>query len=254
LPCSAAGGEIRILGRAKDTIVLLGGENVEPLPMEDKMRESMYVGQAVALGQDQKFLGALIVPDEENVKLWAKEQGLEVGDYAAFVRGPEVHELIKSEIAEAVSTKNGFKTWERIARFAVVPGPFEVGKELSGKQEIKRHVINEIYKKGNREDVRLGPADRFGPHRPAGLPAGFFYQRLYQVGKAVGIGIAVLNNFPQEAFGIPADLTGIGIPFVLHRQFGMQQVIIADKRLAAALRPFRRHTRVRSLSAAALSG
>jgi long-chain acyl-CoA synthetase len=140
-------GEIRILGRAKDTIVLLGGENVEPLPMEDKMRESMYVGQAVALGQDQKFLGALIVPDEENVKLWAKEQGLEVGDYAAFVRGPEVHELIKSEIAEAVSTKNGFKTWERIARFAVVPGPFEVGKELSGKQEIKRHVINEIYKK-----------------------------------------------------------------------------------------------------------
>ncbi len=140
-------GEIRILGRAKDTIVLLGGENVEPLPMEDKMRESMYIGQVVALGQDQKFLGALIVPDEENIKLWAREQGLSVEDYRKFIDGPEVHDLIKSEIAEAVSTKNGFKNWERIARFAVVPGPFEIGRELSGKQEIKRHVISEMYKK-----------------------------------------------------------------------------------------------------------
>jgi long-chain acyl-CoA synthetase len=140
-------GEIRILGRAKDTIVLLGGENVEPLPMEDKMRESMYIGQVVALGQDQKFLGALIVPDEENLKLWAKEQGLEVGDYQTFIQGPEVHDLFKSEIAEAVSAKNGFKNWERIARFGIIPGPFEIGKELSGKQEVKRHVVYEMYKK-----------------------------------------------------------------------------------------------------------
>ncbi|AHC15822.1 AMP-dependent synthetase/ligase [Salinispira pacifica] len=140
-------GEIRILGRAKDTIVLLGGENVEPLPMEDKMRESMYISQVVALGQDQKFLGALIVPDEENIRQWAKEQGLQVGDYGKFIKGPEVHDLIKSELAEAVSTKNGFKTWERIARFGIIPGPFEVGKELSGKQEIKRHVIYEMYNK-----------------------------------------------------------------------------------------------------------
>jgi long-chain acyl-CoA synthetase len=53
--------ELRITGRAKDTIVLRGGENVEPVPIEHKMRESPYIFQCMVLGQDQKYLAALIV-------------------------------------------------------------------------------------------------------------------------------------------------------------------------------------------------
>ena len=48
-----------IITHAKDTIVLLGGENIEPAPIEDKLRESVYIDQVVILGQDQKFLSAL---------------------------------------------------------------------------------------------------------------------------------------------------------------------------------------------------
>ncbi|MEQ9362592.1 MAG: AMP-binding protein, partial [Leptospirales bacterium] len=56
------GGEVKFAGRAKDTIVLAGGENVEPGPIEVTLTESVYVGQCVVVGQDRKTLSALIVP------------------------------------------------------------------------------------------------------------------------------------------------------------------------------------------------
>ncbi|HRS75220.1 MAG TPA: AMP-binding protein, partial [Anaerolineaceae bacterium] len=54
-------GELQFLGRAKDTIVLLGGENVEPAPIEDKLLEDPLISQVIVVGQDKKTLGALIV-------------------------------------------------------------------------------------------------------------------------------------------------------------------------------------------------
>ncbi|MDP3178248.1 MAG: long-chain fatty acid--CoA ligase [Spirochaetaceae bacterium] len=140
-------GELRITGRAKDTIVLLGGENIEPVPIEQRLCESEYVKQAVVLGQDQKYLAALIVPDQDAVTAWAKENVSAIIDYESLIQQPEVLELFDSEIAERVSAKNGFKSFERIFRFALLPVPFEVGKELSAKQEIKRHAVVEIYHK-----------------------------------------------------------------------------------------------------------
>ncbi len=139
-------GEIKIVGRAKDTIVLRGGENIEPVPIEQRLCESVYIQQAVVLGQDQKYLAALIVPKEENLIAWAEENEIPFDDYASLLEQPEVKELIDSEINTYVSMKNGFKPFERIFRFALLAKPFEPGRELSAKQELKRHAINELYK------------------------------------------------------------------------------------------------------------
>ncbi|MDA8412071.1 MAG: long-chain fatty acid--CoA ligase [Treponema sp.] len=140
-------GEIAITGRAKDTIVLLGGENIEPLPIEQKLCESQYIQTAVILGQDMKYLAGLIVPNEETVTAWAKENNVPIEDYETLIKQPEVIELIDGEVCELVSAKNGFKSFERLFRFALLPRPFEVGKELSAKQEVKRHAISAIYAK-----------------------------------------------------------------------------------------------------------
>lgn len=139
-------GEIRIVGRAKDTIVLRGGENIEPVPIEQRLGESTYIQQAVVLGQDQKYLAALIVPKEENVVAWAEENEIPFDDYASLLEQPEVKELIDSEINTYVSMKNGFKPFERIFRFVLLPKAFEPGRELSAKQELKRHAINDLYR------------------------------------------------------------------------------------------------------------
>lgn len=140
-------GEIRITGRAKDTIVLRGGENIEPVPIEQKLCESPYIQQAVVLGQDEKYLAALIVPRQENLTAWVEENNIPFVDYETLVQQPEVRELLDSEISELISPKNGFKPFERIFRFAILPEVFQPGKELSAKQELKRHAVNEIYKK-----------------------------------------------------------------------------------------------------------
>jgi long-chain acyl-CoA synthetase len=139
-------GYLRLTGRAKDTIVLRGGENVEPLPIEQRINDSMYVKQTVVLGQDERYLAALIVPDQDTVVGWAKDNNIPIVDYETLLAQPEVRELFDYEISQAISSKNGFKTFERIFKFELLPQLFEVGKELSAKQEIKRHAINEIYK------------------------------------------------------------------------------------------------------------
>ena len=138
--------EIQIRGRIKDTIVLRGGENLEPVPIESKLSESRYIKQAVVVGQDMRYLGALILVDEEEIKNYAEENGIQYDTYENYLQSEEVQKLYESEISNLISAKNGFKMFERIAKFKLITKPFEIGVELSAKQEIMRFRINEIYK------------------------------------------------------------------------------------------------------------
>ena len=140
-------GELKLTGRAKETIVLRGGENVEPVPVEHRIRESEYIDHAVVLGQDQKFLAALVVPNFERIEAYAKENSIPYMDIENLTKLPEIRELIHSEITEHVNRKTGFRGFERIFRSTVLAKPFEGGVELSGKMDYKRHVISEMYKK-----------------------------------------------------------------------------------------------------------
>ena len=139
--------EIVLRGRAKDTIVQLGGENVEPLPIEMKIQESRFVQTAVVVGQDQRYLAALIVPEKDEVESFAKESGLAYKTYTDLLRTTEVNHLIENEVGLRVNAKNGFKMYERINKVALLEKPFEVGVELSAKQEIMRYKINDLYAK-----------------------------------------------------------------------------------------------------------
>jgi long-chain acyl-CoA synthetase len=139
--------ELVLRGRKKDTIVLRGGENVEPLPIEMKLNESQYVRESVVIGQDQRSLGALIVPEHDEVIAFAENEGIAFSSYEALLKHSEVLKLFEQEIHAAVSQKNGFRLFERIGPFCLLPKQFEVGKELSAKQEIARFKITEIYKR-----------------------------------------------------------------------------------------------------------
>ena len=139
-------GRFTIRGREKDTIVLSGGENIEPVPLEKAMGESEYIETAVVVGQDKKFLAALVVIDVKNVETYMKDMNIPYVNRESLENNDEVRSLINSEIQNYVSTKRGFKPFEQISRFKILTKSFEVGKELSLKQEIKRKDINEIYK------------------------------------------------------------------------------------------------------------
>lgn len=139
-------GEIIVKGRQKDTIVLRSGENVEPLPIEDKLSESIYISQAVVVGQDENCLGALIIPDLDNICQFAKQQNINFSDKKQLLKDEEIKKLIYKEMERLINTKNGFKPFEKVGKFVFLDKPFEVGVELSPKQGIIRYKINELYK------------------------------------------------------------------------------------------------------------
>ncbi|MGI5172032.1 long-chain fatty acid--CoA ligase [Treponema sp. OMZ 840] len=138
--------EIKITGRAKDTIVLSGGENIEPVVIEKALCVSSFIETAFVTGQNQKYLGALIVPDREDLRNFAKQNNLLYTDYQDLLQLPQIQKLIRSEIDSLINEHTGFRYCEHIYRFCLLPNSFVIGRELSAKQEFMRHKIHELYK------------------------------------------------------------------------------------------------------------
>ncbi len=127
---------LKIVGRSKDTIVLLNGENIEPIPIESKICESPLVDQCMVVGQDQKQLGALVVPSLEGSQA---ESVAELSDKA------DIRDQIAADIRRLISRENGFKAFEHIQEIALLPKAFEIGDELTNTFKIKRHVVDQRY-------------------------------------------------------------------------------------------------------------
>ncbi len=138
-------GEIKILGRSKETIVLLGGENVEPEPIEETIKESPLVDQVMVVGQDQRYLAALVVPLREALEEYARLRGLFYESYEDLIAGEQARELISDEINQLIGPKRGFKLFERIHRIALLEKPFEAGTEMTHTLKMRRNIIAKIY-------------------------------------------------------------------------------------------------------------
>lgn len=130
---------LKITGRSKETIVLLNGENVEPVPIENTLLQSPYIRQLIVVGQDKKYLTALIVPEIE------KFPGHK--EFTTLAIDPEALSVIRDEVKRLISAEQGFKSFEKVVDFRLLPKPFEQGDELTGKLSVKRHVVTERYAK-----------------------------------------------------------------------------------------------------------
>ena len=84
--------------------------------------------------------------DEEEIKGYAAENGIQYDTYENLLNSEDIQKLYENEISGLINPKNGFKMFERINQFALITKPFEIGVELSAKQEIMRYRLTEIYK------------------------------------------------------------------------------------------------------------
>ncbi|MCK5735132.1 MAG: AMP-binding protein, partial [Spirochaetaceae bacterium] len=143
-------GEIILVGRMKDTIVLMSGENVEPEPIEDKMKESLYIDHAVVLGQDQKQLSAIVAVNEEELMRLAAELKLSPSELVEEGSGSIEHEGIyqhlMKEVNALISRDSGFRPFEFITKILPVKNDFSIGKELTQTLKVKRQYIHNKYK------------------------------------------------------------------------------------------------------------
>ncbi|TGK28167.1 long-chain fatty acid--CoA ligase [Leptospira gomenensis] len=139
-------GELCFAGRAKDTIVLAGGENVEPVPIEDHLLNSPYINQVMVTGHESKHLVVLIVPDFDRMK--TEIRGLPE-DVKLWNQDTRVREIFRKELSSRISRKNGFKAFELVPQnaFYVLPRPFDPDKEMTRTLKMKRNEILESYKK-----------------------------------------------------------------------------------------------------------
>jgi long-chain acyl-CoA synthetase len=135
---------LSIRGRAKDTIVLLGGENVEPVPIENKLLEEAQINQVIVVGQDKKTLTALIWPNLEKVKEVA---GISADPKSDLNKNKELRDHFNRLVKKQVSSESGFKGFERVSDFRFLPKAMEVGDEITNLFKMKRNVIADKYAK-----------------------------------------------------------------------------------------------------------
>jgi long-chain acyl-CoA synthetase len=143
-------GEFIIVGRAKDTIVLMGGENVEPEPIEEKLKESAYIDHAVVLGQDQKQIAAIVAVNEEELMRLAAELKLSRNEIlisgSGSIENDEIYNLLLKEVNSRITKEQGFKPFERITKIFPILNDFTVGKELTQTLKVKRKFVEERFK------------------------------------------------------------------------------------------------------------
>ncbi|XGV95579.1 MAG: long-chain fatty acid--CoA ligase [Leptolyngbya sp. BL-A-14] len=167
--------DLIITGRAKDTIVLTSGENIEPQPIEDACLRSPYIDQIMLVGQDQKVLGALIVPNLEALQKWAAAQNVTLelpgegkGEASGVRRqasestqnserktqnsslltlnSKPVQDLIRQELTREVQNRPGYRADDRIGVFRLILEPFSIENGLLTQTlKIRRNVVTERY-------------------------------------------------------------------------------------------------------------
>jgi long-chain acyl-CoA synthetase len=135
-------GYVSITGRKKDIIITAGGKNLTPANIENDLKQSRWISQAVMYGDRRPYPVVLITLDPEEIGPWAREQGLSE-DMAALADEPKVRELI-GEVVDKVNER--YAQVEQVKKFAILDHDLsqETG-ELTPTLKVKRNIVNEKY-------------------------------------------------------------------------------------------------------------
>ena len=137
-------GNFRITDRIKDIIITAGGKNVTPSEMENQLKFSPYIADAVIIGDKRKFLSCLVMIDEDNVMKFAQDKNVPFSNYASLCRAEEVQRMIQREIDKV----NGdFARVEQIKAFRLIEQVLTPeDEELTPTMKLKRSFVNAKYK------------------------------------------------------------------------------------------------------------
>ena len=136
-------GFLWITGRLKDVIITAGGKNVSPAALENQMKFSPYISDAVVIGDRRKFLTALIMIDQENVEKYARDNRVSFSDFASLCRAGSVLELVRGEV-EAVNAR--FARAEQVRDFRLIDRLLSPeDEELTPTMKLRRSYVENAY-------------------------------------------------------------------------------------------------------------
>lgn len=137
-------GFLRITDRKKDIIVTAGGKNIAPQPIENRIKESKYVSQAVMIGDKRKYPIVLIVPNWDNLEKWAAIKNIIWTDRKQLLEMPTIQAKMDKEVRKTIAGLASFETPKKIG---LLEHDFSIERgELTPKLSVKRKVIDTQYK------------------------------------------------------------------------------------------------------------
>jgi long-chain acyl-CoA synthetase len=135
---------LRITDRKKELFKTSGGKYVAPSAIENKLKESRFIEQAIVVGSEQKFVGALIVPNFSQLSEWCKQHNYDSSSHEAMIQNPAVKKFYRELIDEY---NKEFNHVEQVKKFELLPAEWSVETgELTPKLNMKRKVVHEKYK------------------------------------------------------------------------------------------------------------
>lgn len=135
---------LKITDRKKEIIVMSNGKNVAPQPIENLMKTSRYIEQIALIGDNKKYISALVVPNFENLKLKAKELGVNTDSKEEMCKDKKINEFMRGEI-DIVSADKVAK-FEQIKKFVLLPDEFSLEKnQITPTLKLKRKVISQSF-------------------------------------------------------------------------------------------------------------
>jgi long-chain acyl-CoA synthetase len=136
-------GHLKILDRKKDIIITAGGKNVTPAYIENKLKFSPYIQDAVVVGDRRKYLIALILIDEDNVTKFAQDHRIPFGTFAELTQHPEIERLIGQEVDRV---NRSVSQVESVKKFALLPRRFyEEEGDVTPTKKVKRRNLERRY-------------------------------------------------------------------------------------------------------------
>jgi long-chain acyl-CoA synthetase len=138
-----ADGYVRLFDRIKDIIITSGGKNITPSNIENLLKLSPYITDAVVIGEGRHFLTCLVLLDQENVAQFAQDRQVPYTDYASMTRAPQIVELLGAEV-EKVNAH--LARVEQLKAFRIIPELLTAeDEELTPTMKLKRRVIAARY-------------------------------------------------------------------------------------------------------------
>jgi long-chain acyl-CoA synthetase len=139
-------GFLTVIGRAKEMIVTSGGKNVWPEKVEKLLNNDRFISQSIVIGNNKKFISALIAPDWQEVEIYLKEKNLPLKGHDELIRDQKLLEIFQQRIEQEVNPN--LDEVEKIKKFRLVPQEFSQEQdELTPTLKLRRHIIENHYQK-----------------------------------------------------------------------------------------------------------
>lgn len=136
-------GHLKIMDRKKDILITAGGKNITPAFIENKLKFSAYIQDAVVVGDGRKFLVALLLIDEDNVTKYAQDNRIPFTTFADLTANQEINKLMESEVTKVNKTLSSV---EGIKKFALLPRRFyEEDGDVTPTKKVKRRFVEKRY-------------------------------------------------------------------------------------------------------------